>query len=810
MTINDPQPPTSLVDFLRDRVYPALDPMLVLHDLAPKDKGTYYVVRCPKCDKREAYMYKDGFALRCNRLNKCGYTTLLIDHLNGGIRARGKDFVTAVRKLADMAGVPWPERYTQTHDDETDQAERLHGRVRLLEAFVALANRALHDDGGQPARNYLQRRGFAPDRWEELEFGRCPGLDRAASRLHAQGFAMNELERSGLLHDARWEGRLVGPWRDRRGNIVTFWARAVTPDATPKYLYLKGGSKTVPFGMHRVKGRDVIITEGIFDVLSLHARGVDNVVGLGGSQLADEMPAALRRCGVETVTVHLDYDPAGKSRERTIEVAGKLHEAGLHVHAVDPEHPLYRSDADKKMDPDLYATQHDKSDYDKLLASKTSWQNLAIALHSEGLDRKDDADQEKSLKEICKVIERTRSPIARELVLEKVEKQTSVNKDILRKEVALISEKRKEETSRNKLLTLLREQQHALHNTPAKVVVSSLLAKAQSIAFTFAGDDPQPFRVDKLVEKIRSSTGGKQTGWAPLDRKGIRFHPAELTVIAARTGHGKTTVLLSLLLGWMRNHPQETFLFASYELPPESILLKLASTLTRNGGGQGWSYYEIRDYLQEKPKDGGYPPPEELDQALETLRSWEPRFALAYRPTWDVHCLASYARNCHARAQGLGGVLIDYLQLIPAATQDLSRRDMEISAVARGLKALAIELDCPVITAAQIGRQALMGCERIPNAPFTSTVVQEAIQKRRPQLHHLREGGSEQEADLVLGLLNYRADYISDRQEDEEHDTSGPLEINILKNRFGALGTCRMTLEGTTGTIRTVSDPFQD
>ncbi|MEM7495131.1 MAG: DnaB-like helicase C-terminal domain-containing protein [Myxococcota bacterium] len=803
MTPNDPQTANNLVDFLQDRVYPALDPALVLQDLAPRDKGRYYVVRCPKCDKREAYIYKDGFMLRCNRLNKCGYTTLLIDYLNGGVRARGADFAAAVRKLSNIAGVPLPERYARPRHDETDQAARLHGRVHLLEAFVALAGRALHDDDGQSARDYLQRRGFAPDQWETFEFGLCPKLAVVTSRLLAQGFSTGELEQSGLLHDARWEGRLVGPWRDRRGNAVNFWARAVTPDATPKYLYLKGGSKAVPFGMHLVKSKEVIVTEGIFDVLSLHARGLDNAVGLGGSQLGDEVPKSLRRCGVETATVHLDYDPVGDSRERTIAVAQKLHEAGLRVHVIDPEHPLYRSDAKKKMDPDLYAASHDKSGYDKLLASKTGWQNAAIALYAKGFTKKDGINQEKCLEEICKVIEKTHSPIARELVLEEAEKQTSVKKEILRKEVALISKKQNEETSRRQLLSLLQQQQHALNNTPVKNVVSSLLTKAQSIAFTFSEDDPQPFRVDSLVDKIRSSTRGKQTGWAPLDHKGIRFHPTELTVIAARTGHGKTTVLLSLLLNWMRDYPQETFLFNSYELPPESILLKLASMLTRDGGGEGWSYYEIKDYLQGKPRDEGYPPREELNHALATLRSWESRFVLAYRPTWNVHCLASYARRVHARAHGLGGVLIDYLQLIPPATQDLGRRDMEISAVARGLKALAIELDCPVITAAQIGRQALLGCERIPEGSFTSRRVQEAIQKRRPQLHHLREGGSEQEADLVLGLLNYRADYVGDHREtDEHHDTCGPLEINVLKNRFGELGTCKMTLEGTTGTIR--------
>ena len=152
----------------------------------------------------------------------------------------------------------------------------------------------------------------------------------------------------------------------------------------------------------------------------------------------------------------------------------------------------------------------------------------------------------------------------------------------------------------------------------------------------------------------------------------------------------------------------------------------------------------------------------------------------------------------------VGAVLVDYLQLVPPPPGQFDRRDIEVSTVARALKALAVDLNAPVVAAAQIGRQAAAQGEQIPAGSFGEEHVQTAIRKRRPQLHHLREGGSEQEADLVLGLLNYRADYL---QESEDPDLAGreepgPFEILTLKNRYGDLGLASLILDGRTGTIR--------
>jgi len=83
------------------------------------------------------------------------------------------------------------------------------------------------------------------------------------------------------------------------------------------------------------------------------------------------------------------------------------------------------------------------------------------------------------------------------------------------------------------------------------------------------------------------------------------------------------------------------------------------------------------------------------------------------------------------------------------------------------------------------------------------------LARRRPQLHDLREGGGEQETDLVLGLLNYRADYLAAGEESgiapellRELGAAGPFDLAVIKNRYGHLGLASLVLESRAGHIR--------
>ena len=323
-------------------------------------------------------------------------------------------------------------------------------------------------------------------------------------------------------------------------------------------------------------------------------------------------------------------------------------------------------------------------------------------------------------------------------------------------------------------------------------------------------DTLNAFSVSRLVDRVVEYGGQKTFGWQILDRRGLGVNPGDLAVVAGRTGHGKSTVLFNLLLHWLEAYPNELFILFSYEMPPESVFLKLLSPLIRKQGASEWSYHDIRRWMQEgddhKPTHGDV---DDLKRAIETLKSWEDRLTIVYQPDWTVDELAEYARELASGAKKIGGILVDYLQLVgppPGAHDTLVAG---VAAVAKNLKRLGVSLDCPIVAAAQVSREAARLTDWVPDGTLEDFKVLKAIAKRRPQLHHLRDGGGEQEADLVIGLLNYRADYIAaceeaddDRAVNAQNEDAGPFDVTILKNRHGELGKAPLIFESKMGFIR--------
>ena len=89
---------------IRD-IYDHVDRSIVFSDHRLRDKGRYLECICPACGQRRAFIYKYGKVLRCNRVNECGYEATLIQYTAGCKKPRGKAFIDAITKLAEMAGI---------------------------------------------------------------------------------------------------------------------------------------------------------------------------------------------------------------------------------------------------------------------------------------------------------------------------------------------------------------------------------------------------------------------------------------------------------------------------------------------------------------------------------------------------------------------------------------------------------------------------------------------------------------------------------------------------------------------------------
>ena len=383
-----------LIDFLDIQVYPALFSILdrVFPEFNFQKKGSHWEATnethtrtlpgSPRPDRVNAYENAPfGFKIHG------GEFVTWLSYLNNGSPPRGRDFADAGKALAQLAGVPFPER--ELSPEEIQKAEEREHRQNLLETFMALAQDSLSSDAGQKARDYLKGRGFTEELVEGLGFGLYTTTTEVKTALRENGFTDEEIGYSarevkqdgekpvgsGLIYDGRWEGRLVNAWRDRRDRIVNIWARDLTGKAedSSKYLMITGGSKASPYGLDEAKGKDLVLVEGFLDALSLRVRGIRDVIAVGGTDLTRDQVETLVSADIKSLTINLDYDgPDGAGQEGTVRALKTLAKAPFQVYVIDPVEMADNGNLCDKVDPDNYVRTHGVEAYKSLLNRKVN------------------------------------------------------------------------------------------------------------------------------------------------------------------------------------------------------------------------------------------------------------------------------------------------------------------------------------------------------------------------------------------------------------------------------------------------------
>jgi replicative DNA helicase len=267
-------------------------------------------------------------------------------------------------------------------------------------------------------------------------------------------------------------------------------------------------------------------------------------------------------------------------------------------------------------------------------------------------------------------------------------------------------------------------------------------------------------RVEEL-HKRGDDVIGVPTGFKDIDRLLGGLNRSDLIIIAARPGMGKTSLQNAMALTAARRYNKRVALF-NLEMSGEQLVQRMISAETRIDS-QRLRRGNLAD--QEWPI---------FMQAIGRLS--ETRIYIDDTPSITPMQLRTKCRRLYAE-QGIDLIMIDYLQLMNAEFRT-NNRVQEISDISRGLKALARELDVPVVAAAQLSRAV------------------ESRQDKRPMLSDLRDSGSiEQDADVVMFI--YRDEYYND-------DTERPniAEIDIAKHRNGPTGSVDLFWHGKLATFR--------
>ncbi len=293
---------------------------------------------------------------------------------------------------------------------------------------------------------------------------------------------------------------------------------------------------------------------------------------------------------------------------------------------------------------------------------------------------------------------------------------------------------------------------------------------------------------------------GISTGLVDLDKKLGGLHPSDLLILAGRPSMGKTSLATNIAFNVAKAYKRGLTAdgtegaveggvvgFFSLEMSAEQLAARVLS--------------EAAEVPSEQIRRGDMTEAEfrrfvEAAKALEACPLY-----IDDTPALPISQVAARARRLK-RTHGLDVLMVDYLQLLRGSSKE--NRVQEVSEITQGLKAIAKELNIPVIALSQLSRQV------------------ESRDDKRPQLSDLRESGSiEQDADVVMFV--YREEYYKEREKPGEDNLEamakwqevmerchGKAEVIIGKQRHGPIGTVELSFEGRFTRFGNLVQPWQN
>lgn len=354
---------SNLAEYLDNVIYPRLDRALVFKDLNPVLRGEILDCDCPQCGKRKAYIRTDSYKLKCW---SCNYSVRILAYVaRTNESPKGKDFSDAIIKLADMAGVPPPEKILSPETLQAINAEA--NRSTTFEKILSICREELSSPwGADDARNFLEGRNFIIEKHPFGWLEPCPELAKSVTKdsLVECGIAGRREDGS---HYWAWRRRVIGPLTDRHGRILGFWGRTIDPeDNSPKYLWTKGATvaASAAYGLGEANLDSLTLVEGVLDVFKARQHGIFNLAAFAGTASQNRWQGLSQSWKVKECTLLFDNDKAGQKATIAAVESALKNARGLSLFVVPPE-----ALGDSK-DPDEYLDKHGGEALKKILATE--------------------------------------------------------------------------------------------------------------------------------------------------------------------------------------------------------------------------------------------------------------------------------------------------------------------------------------------------------------------------------------------------------------------------------------------------------
>ena len=413
-------------------------------------------------------------------------------------KIEGIGFKEAIENLADRAGIVLPK----STNNEDSRKEELKSKVYKVNNFTAdYYHKRLYKPESKAGQEYVKQRKLTNETLESYNLGFSGNYDELYKTLRKEGFNDEEILESGLVKKNE-HGQYVDFYRDRfmipildvRNRVIAFGGRVLGDAKRFKYLnspenivYSKGKHL---FGLNvakRYNHKKLLIVEGYMDAISLHQRGITNVVAALGTALTTNQGWLLRR-NAEQVILGFDADGAGQNAiMRAMEVMQNM---GCDMRV------LQMTGA---KDPDEFIIKYGSARFQKLMNEAISLLEFKVKVLEQNLDLEVASDKVKFLNEIAKLIAKIDNSIEQEIYIEKLASGYNISKEAIFGQVNKLQYSSKSQTN-----NLEKSKPVIIHKREEKVDnnISEEIIKRENTIISILINNPEYFKTIKENMKI--------------------------------------------------------------------------------------------------------------------------------------------------------------------------------------------------------------------------------------------------------------------------------------------------------------------
>ncbi len=342
-------------------------------------------------------------------------------------------FIETIEMLADRAGINLPT----INNNIDDKLIKLKSRVYdINEVAAKFYHENLYKPTSKEAQNYIKKRKLDNRTLKNFLIGYSGTFNELYMHLKEKGFSDEEILASSLVNRNengkfidRFRKRLMFPIQDTRNRVIAFGGR-VLDDSKPKYInspenvvYSKGKHL---FGLNVAKReqiKKIIIVEGYMDAISLHQRGITNVVASLGTAMTESQGRLLRKSSEQVI---IGYDADGAGQAATVRGLEILQNLGCDIRILQIE---------GAKDPDEFVTKYGPERFLKYVDNAISLVEYKVKVLKQNLNIENTSDKIKFLKEIAKELSKISNNIEREVYIDKISLEYKISKEAIYSEI---------------------------------------------------------------------------------------------------------------------------------------------------------------------------------------------------------------------------------------------------------------------------------------------------------------------------------------------------------------------------------------